>query len=248
MGLSTTDAKALVPIPGINPKELPLKIAINQRHYVEILLTLKALKPCTVIFQPGVTHIFTRLVNEVIKPILKKHKLKSYGFELRQIEHATMIEMGRPKPDMFWRGGWVFADITSPLWPDIQALFFSPAQLNIPRAEHDAYQDILGKFLGYPVPRYPRQDNYNRVCYMDETECEELARLSGNSEDEIQVIGFEYDDDDGDVERWTKCLIHFENCRRAMKSVGSRLELDLRGHDGLFEHVHNNQGKDMGGI
>lgn len=102
---------------------------------------------------------------------------------------------------------------------------------------------------------------------MDETECEELATLSGNSEDEIQVIGFEYDDDDGDVERWTKCestcfklcetkeanfgysgLIHFENCRRAMKSVGSRLELDLRGHDGLFEHVHNNQGKDMGGI
>ena len=40
---------------------------------------------------------------------------------------------------------------------------------------------------------------------MDETECTELARLSGKSEDQIEVIGFEYDDDDGDQERWMKC-------------------------------------------
>lgn len=43
------------------------------------------------------------------------------------------------------------------------------------------------------------------MCYMDETECTELARLSGKSEDQIEVIGFEYDDDDGDQERWMKC-------------------------------------------
>lgn len=61
MGLSKSDAKALVPIPGIDPKDLPLLITSQQRHYVEILLTLKGLKPCTVIFAPTSAHIFTRL-------------------------------------------------------------------------------------------------------------------------------------------------------------------------------------------
>ncbi|KAH7314317.1 hypothetical protein BKA65DRAFT_516582 [Rhexocercosporidium sp. MPI-PUGE-AT-0058] len=205
ISLSHCDAKALIPIPGINSKELPLKVAVSQRHYVEILLTLKGFKSCTAMFHPEANHIFTRLINEVFKPIIKKHKLKSYGFDLRQIGHATMIDVGRTQLDMFWRGGWVFADITSPLWPDIQSLFCSATQLNISRAEHNGYQDKLCKVLGYPIPGYPKQEKFNRVCYMDETECGEFARLTGKSEDEIQVVGFEYDDDDGDKERWTKC-------------------------------------------
>ncbi|KAH7391619.1 hypothetical protein BKA64DRAFT_725179 [Cadophora sp. MPI-SDFR-AT-0126] len=239
LGLSKADADALMPIPSIKPKDRPLMIACQQRHHVEILLTLKGIKPCTAIFHPYATEIYTRLVTDVFKPIIKKYKLKSYGFELRQIEHATMIDMGRPQPNMFWRGGWIFGDVLSPLWRDIQSIFFTPTETHIAGAEHDTYQDKLCKILGYPVPGYPRQTNMNQLRYMDETECAELARSSGKNEDEIGVIGFEYEDDDGDQARWTKCLIHFESCQRAMKSVGSRLEIDLRGHDGLFNYVHH---------
>ncbi|KAK0118378.1 hypothetical protein ONS95_012667 [Cadophora gregata] len=240
LGLSKADAKVLMPVPGINPKDMPFMIASSQRHYVEILLTLKGIKPCTVIFHPYATEIYTRLVNEVLKPVIKKYKLKTYGFELRQVDHATMIEMGRPEPDMFWRGGWIFADILSPLWRDIQGIFFTPTEIHIFSEECDIYQDKLCKVFGYPVRGFPRQEEgINRVQYMDETECGELAKVGGKSEDEVEVIGFEYEDDDGDEERWMKCLIHFESCQRAMKSVGSRLELDLRHHNGLFNYVHH---------
>ncbi|KAL2061516.1 hypothetical protein VTL71DRAFT_6893 [Oculimacula yallundae] len=242
MGLSKEDAKALIPVPGIKVAELPLKVTCQQRHYVEFLLTLKGIKPCTVIFHPFDTQVFTRLANEVLKPIMKKYKLRSFGFELRQIEHPTMIDMGRPKSDTFWRGGWFFADIISPHWSEIQNLYCSPTPIDVSRSDIDTYQDRICKILGYPVNGYPRQENFNRVCYMDETECQELARLTGKSEDVIEVIGLEYEDDDGDEERWMRCLIHFESCKRAMASVGRNLELDLRGHDGLFDHVHNRKG------
>ncbi|KAG4416919.1 hypothetical protein IFR04_009929 [Cadophora malorum] len=209
LGLSKADAKALMPVPGISSKDMPFMIAAQMRHYVEIFLTLKGIKSCTIIWHPFATEIFTRLVTEVFKPIIKKYKLKTYGFELRQIDHATMVEMGRPQPDAFWRGGWIFGDVLSPLWRDIQGIFFTPTQIHIARHEHDTYQDHLCKVFGYPVPGFPRQKTgFNRVCYMDETEC----------------------------------LIHFESCQRAMKSVGSRLEIDLRGHDALFNYVHQTKG------
>ncbi|XMA16185.1 hypothetical protein WAI453_008976 [Rhynchosporium graminicola] len=241
MGLSKTDAMALIPIPGISTAELPLKAACQQRHYVEILLTLKGIKPCTIFFHPFATHIFTRLVKEVLKPIFKTHELRSYGFELRRIEHATMIDMGRPQPDAFWIGGWFLVDTLSPHWPAIQEIYCSPVQINISRQDNNSYQDRLCKILGYPVNGYPRQEDFNRVSYMDETECRELARLTGKSEDKIEVIGFEYEDDEGDEERWMRCVVHFNICKRAMKSVGRSLEFDVRGHYGLFDFVHNRE-------
>jgi hypothetical protein len=54
-------------------------------------------------------------VNEVLKPLVNKHNLKSYGLALSQITQSTMIEIGQPKSEKFWQGGRIFADTTSPL-------------------------------------------------------------------------------------------------------------------------------------
>lgn len=76
-----------------------------------------------------------------------------------------MINIGRPKPEKFWQGGWIFADTTSPLWPEVQEVLLPAAQMDVTRAKHNAYEDRVGKVLGYPVTQYPRSKDLKTVSY-----------------------------------------------------------------------------------
>jgi hypothetical protein len=148
-------------------------------------------------------------MNEIFKPLIKKYDLKSYGFVFRQITHPTMIDIGRPKAEKFWQGGWIFADTTSSLWPEVQNVLLPIVQINVTRPDHNAYQDRVGKILGYPVPRYPRNYDFNTVRYMDETERQILTKLFGKDECQVEVVGLEYWDDDGNTETWKTCRSPF---------------------------------------
>lgn len=137
---------------------------------------------------------------------MKKYDLESYGFVLRQIKHGTMMDLGRHRPVKFWEGGWIFTDVRHPLWPEVQSILLPSQQLNITRHGHDAYQDRVGKALGYPVPRYPRSANSNTVRYIDETERRVLQKFRTKEDEfDIAVIGLEYEDDDGNPETWKAC-------------------------------------------
>jgi hypothetical protein len=61
LSLSLADCKALTVNPDIPETYLNMSVACHQRHHVEILLTLKGLKPCTGIHHHTATHIFTRM-------------------------------------------------------------------------------------------------------------------------------------------------------------------------------------------
>ena len=148
-------------------------------------------------------------MNQIFKPLIKKYDLKSYGFALRQITHPTMIDIGRPKAEKFWQGGWIFADTTSTLWPKIQKVLLPIVQMNVTRPNHDAYQDMVGKVLGYPVPRFPRNYDCNIVRYMDETERQILTKLFHKDECQVEVVGLEYWDDNGNTETWKTCTSRF---------------------------------------
>jgi hypothetical protein len=168
-----------------------------------------------------------------------------------------MIDIGRPKAEKFWQGGWIFADTTSTLWPEVQNVLLPIVQMNVTRPNHDAYQDRVGKVLGYPVPRFPRNYDYNIVRYMDETERQIVTKLFGKDECQVEVVGLEYWDDDGNTETWKTCrspfllvlhwsfcmsvnnrranfqhlgMHHFGSCAEAMQSVGSELRIDLSRH------------------
>jgi hypothetical protein len=117
-----------------------------------------------------------------------------------------MIDIGKPKPEKFWQGGWVFADTTSPLLPEIQNILLPNAQMDVTRQDRDAYEDRMGKVLGYPVLRYPRDmSDFKTVRYMDETERQILAKLCEEDASEVEVTGLEYDDEAGNMTTWKTC-------------------------------------------
>ena len=103
-----------------------------------------------------------------------------------------MIDLGRAEPETFWQGGWILADTTSSLWPEVQELLLPAAPMDITRPNHNAYEDRVGKVLGYPVPRYPRSHDHNNLSYTDETERQALVKIFGKHEDEVAVTGLEY--------------------------------------------------------
>jgi len=131
--------------------------------------------------------------------VIKKYSLESYGFTLRQVEKHTLGAFGT------WKGGWVFADITSPLWPEIQTWLLPTADLRIPRENGKLleYEDMIGKLLGYPM-RYPRcrEADQQLVNFHDETEREILRRLLPGKK-LCCAHGTKYKDDVGNVTTWT---------------------------------------------
>lgn len=119
-----------------------------------------------------------------------------------------MLYQGRPQPGKFWQGGWIFADTRSPIWPEVQSVLIPAARVNIAYTDLMLYEDKVGKCLGYPVPRHPREIDHNVIRYMDETERQVLAKLCRKSPNDIEVIGFEYFDDDGNEQTWMTCEFH----------------------------------------
>jgi hypothetical protein len=118
-----------------------------------------------------------------------------------------MIDIGKPRPEKFWQGGWVFVDTTSPLWPEVQNILLPDAQIDVTLQDRTAYEDRMGEVLGYPVLRYPRDmGDHKTVRYMDETERQILAKLCEKEDaSEVEVTGLEYWDEAGNMTTWKTC-------------------------------------------
>lgn len=136
--------------------------------------------------------------NECLEPVIRKYSLELYGFTLCQIQKHTLGVFGTRK------GGWIFADITSPLWPEIKTWLLPTTDLRIPREKDKIleYEDTIGKLLGYPM-RYPRCRDADQqvVNFYDETEWDILCRLLPGKK-LCCVHGTKYKDDIGDVTTW----------------------------------------------
>jgi hypothetical protein len=80
-------------------------------------------------------------------------------------------------------------------------------QIGVPHQDHDAYEERMGKVLGYPVLRYPRvMGDHKTVRYMDETGRQILAKLCGKGDaSEAEVTGLEYWDEAGNMTIWKTC-------------------------------------------
>jgi hypothetical protein len=65
---------------------------------MEILLTLKGLKPCTLyaFFQDEGILVFDWLVRTCLLPLIARYRLKEYAFVLQQIKHdmPTTVHKG----------------------------------------------------------------------------------------------------------------------------------------------------------
>jgi hypothetical protein len=78
--------------------------------------------------------------------------------------------------------------------------------MDVTRQDSDTYEDKMGKVLGYPVLRYPRDIGDSKtVRYMDETERQILAKLCEEDASEVEVTGLEYFDEAGDMTTWKTC-------------------------------------------
>jgi hypothetical protein len=208
--------------------------------YMEILLTLKGIKPCTLFWTPvpASVAIYARLVEQHLIPLIDEQRLRDYGFVLRKINHpvATETHCGFQKV-------YILADTRSEHWPLVQDVFILPH----PGQKPDDTR--IGKALGYPVPQCnqtkSRHDEYiidslrsdivgqtNRtgiIKYKDETEKKKLRWTTGSDRmgDKVCAIeAFTYRAPvglcDGGAVR-----AHFEACERAARSVGRALGLSM---------------------
>ncbi len=255
LALPPSDCKAL----GVDGDRANIQVASHMRHHVEFLLTLKGIKPCMIIYHGRDTVVFTRLVHQVLKPLVDKYNLEEYGFTLRQVPNLTLMEMGRPQPDKFFKDGWLFADTlalssnswtptsvtgNTSLWPEMQNVFLASTTILVTHQEFNEYQNLIGKLLGYPV-RLPRKSDENEILYMDETERHALIRETGD-ENICCVPGFQYFDDKGTESTWRGCLVHYLRCIEVMKGVGSDLILDAEEHEPLRAFILEQQASERG--
>ncbi|TVY52024.1 hypothetical protein LCER1_G004708 [Lachnellula cervina] len=182
--------------------------ACHMRHYVEVLLSLQGIKPCTLFAHATAQDIFTEMIQVCLKPVIKKYQLARYGFHLQQITH--------PMPTTAHQGfqdAWVFADTRSPLWPEVKQVFLTP---NKGKAD----EDRVGKALGYPIDRAVGiASSRSSFCAVDMTEMHDMKSS-------IHITGYEFFTGTGE-DHLADILMHFDRCRRAARDVGTKLEMDL---------------------
>ncbi|EKD15334.1 hypothetical protein MBM_06550 [Drepanopeziza brunnea f. sp. 'multigermtubi' MB_m1] len=219
-----------------NPGDWNLKIARSEmcRFYIQLLMVLKGIKPCIVFYHRAAPDVLGRLIKHVLRPVLEKYGLLSYGFTLQQItnrQHASY-----PQGYLVdWEGGWMFADTRSSLWPGYILETFLPRVLQTQGNLLES-GDRLCKVFGYPVPRYPREEPFRQVRYYDETEQFELLKLTDKVSSDESVSGFGYFDDDGDITTWRNCVVHYLKCLDEMERMGRFLVLDAYGHPELMKY------------
>ncbi|TVY19352.1 hypothetical protein LARI1_G003576 [Lachnellula arida] len=189
----------------------PMYAACELRHYMEVLLALKGIKPCTLFTNPSAQEIFTELVQVCLKPVIKKYRLARYGFHLQQITHPmpTTVHQG-------FQNAWVFADTRSPLWPEVKQVFLTPN-----RGKVDEYR--VGMALGYPIGRAV-SDHSTQLYFraLDKTEMQDM-KISAP----ISAYGFFTR---AGEDHFAGILMHFDRCCQAAKDVGTKLEMDLSCH------------------
>jgi hypothetical protein len=191
--------------------------AAHMRSHIEILMTLKGFKPCTLFAFYGAEGIlvFDRLVRTCLQPLMAQYQLDQYGFVLQRINHdvPTTVHSG-------FRNGWVFGDTRSGLWSLAEDVFLTPHPSCV-RSEFD-----VGLALGYPV-QDARRKHTDTIWYEDATEQEALKEATG--EDVCCVNGFEFWAQD-EKETCDMITIHFCIAQGIAKSAGRMLKVDFGDH------------------
>ena len=192
--------------------------AANNKHAIEILLTLKGLKPCTLLVHGGSPTFNTTMVNACLRPVFDTYNLATYGFTLLQITHA-----GPTTAHWGFENAWLLADTRSPMWGEVQAAMVTPRSLT------DKMSELrIGRALGYPVSGQGHQET---VVYMDEREREDLSKLVG--EEVESVIALEFFCPEGNEEEWKNIIRHYFACMKIVEAYGGKLTIDLSRHPKL---------------
>jgi hypothetical protein len=198
--------------------------AAHFRSHIEVLMTLKGLKPCTLyaFFHDEGMLVFDRLVRTCLLPLMSHYRLEEYGFVLQKIDHdiPTTSHKG-------FRDGWIFGDTRSGLWSHAKDVFLTPHP-DCVRSEAD-----VGLALGYPVRDLGRKGTV-KIWYKDATEQEELRKATG--EDVCCVDAFEFWAHD-ERETCDMITIHIIIAMRIAMSVGRKLKVDFGHHPGA-QHVY----------
>ncbi|XXH02114.1 hypothetical protein Hte_008482 [Hypoxylon texense] len=177
--------------------------ASQLRHYFEILLTLKGMKPCTLVTMNNGEEVMNGMVLQCLAPMMERFDLESYGFTLRYLAHDVLTE--QPLHPGF-KGGWIFANKQSEKWSKVEDIFL------LPHPGRRNRENAVGSALGYPLP-----DGGMTVLLIDDTETSQLEQITGEDVDE--VIGMEFFCVGGGGHMK---LLHqyYAQCEQAAKDVG----------------------------
>lgn len=208
--------------------------AAHLRHYLEVLLVLKGIKPCVLFLKhtPAHENTFSTIIIDSLVPIMDRLDLWSYGFKIS-----------------FMCGEWVFYDARSPAMPQINKIFLT---------HHlDKKEDATGAFpikeniycvphldvahaLGYPI-RSDGFDSGRWINIRDETEMRVLVSM-GRPEPICCVQGMIFSCPVGTPEDWTDVLAYYHGCEQAARSVGTGLSLYTASHPEMTAWLEANPG------
>lgn len=210
------------------------------RHYLEILLVLKGIKPCMLFVKYSLDNvsIFSTIVIDCLVPIMDRLNLWSYGFRISM-----------------QADDWVFYDARSPAMPMIDKIFLThrsvkamdrityPEETQLGAPEHE-----IAMALGYPIA-FSNPQNGNSIHIRDATEMEVLVS-SGWPPPQCCVQGtiFNCPSRAGGDHAWAnaldffKVLSYYHRCEQAARSVGTELQLYTGFHPEMTGWLADNPG------
>lgn len=192
------------------------------------MLTLKEVKPCTLIVHGDFQALFTRMVKKCLEPVIKSCQLKQYGFLLQQITHPI------PTTNHWeFQNEWIFADTRSPQWNDVKNLFLTP------HPGRKANEPTIEKALGYPINRKsPRRGK--SIYYIDYTKRAKLRTLVHDNTIYC-VVGMKYF-----CPEYPQALLldnlktintHFQTYFQAAKNINWSIKIDFEGYPALRDEA-----------
>ncbi|KAI0378567.1 hypothetical protein F5Y04DRAFT_261714 [Hypomontagnella monticulosa] len=212
-----------------NPRAQSWSAASYLRHYFEILLTLKNMKPCTLICMgtgPQGSIMMNGMVLQCLAPMMQRFELESYGFTLRYLAHDVLTEqLGHSG----FKGSWIFADKQSEAWSKVEDIFL------LPHPGRRTPEDTIGSALGYPLP-----GGNATISLIDGTETSELRAITG-AVIRDGVIGIQFFCTEG---RFAELLEYYVQCKLMAKDFGVFLKIDAEGHPSFEKYIESEKSKE----
>lgn len=206
--------------------------AAHLRHYLELLLVLKGLKPCVLFakFTPDNVSIFSTVVIDCLVPIMDRLDLWSYGYSISIMANE-----------------WVFYDTRSPVLPLVNKVFLThrtTKDLDPAAYPEDsvfgAPEQEIAEALGYPITM-DDPGSGRTIFVRDATEMSVLVS-AGWPEPRCCVQGTNFNCPEGDELVWFKVLEWYYKCEQAARSVGTELQLFTGSHPEMSDWLADTPG------
>lgn len=202
----------------------------HDRYYIEILLALRSLRPCTMIACPKSQIIFVLLVGNILHPLMAKYMLGKWGFGMKNVYHRSVYGVARWGELVF-----AFVDCRSVKFPLLNTtLFTKPISetdfVRGPEAE-DKYHSDVWKCLGCPVSRLTTPTD-SKVIFVDPDEFNVFSGISKATGRSVSGVNLfcSFDNAEKSTELTHKaCLDYFCKCQEIFKHIlGVDLKLKLQ--------------------